>query len=87
MQGFQAINQFLVFPLYFLSGALYPLTSVPTWLRIVANVNPMSYAVDALRDVLIGQTHFGLAKDFIVLIVTAIILIAFGVYRFEHIEA
>jgi ABC-2 type transport system permease protein len=87
MQGFQAINQFLVFPLYFLSGALYPLTNVPSWLRIVAEVNPMSYAVDAMRDLLIGQTHFGFTKDFVVLLVTMVLLMAFGAYRFRHIEA
>lgn len=87
MQGFQAINQFLVFPLYFLSGSLYPLNHVPTWLRIVAEFNPMSYAVDALRDTLIGQTHFGLVKDLGVLSVTLIVLVAFGAYRFNHIEA
>jgi ABC-2 type transport system permease protein len=87
MQGFQAINQFLVFPLYFLSGALYPLDHVPTWLRIVAEFNPMSYAVDAMRDTLIGQTHFGLAKDFVVLLATVLVLVAFGAYRFRHIEA
>lgn len=86
MQGFQAINQFLVFPLYFLSGALYPLNNVPTWLHIVAECNPMSYAVDALRDMLIGQAHFGLLKDLLVLALTTIILIMFGAYRFRHIE-
>ncbi|HEY8998906.1 MAG TPA: ABC transporter permease [Candidatus Saccharimonadales bacterium] len=87
MQGFQAINQFLVFPLYFLSGALYPLTNVPAWLRIVAEVNPMSYAVDALRDTLIGQTHFGLLKDVVVLGITVVVLVTFGSYRFKHIQA
>lgn len=87
MQGFQAINQFLVFPLYFLSGALYPLNHVPTWLRIIAEINPMSYAVDALRYSLIHQTHFGIAKDFIVLIVTLIVLATFGVLRFRRIQA
>jgi len=87
MQGFQAINQFLVFPLYFLSGALYPLEHVPDWLRIVAEVNPMSYAVDAMRDVLIGQSHFGLAKDLTVLTVAVVALTIFGAYRFRHIEA
>jgi len=87
MQGFQAINQFLIFPLYFLSGALYPLTGVPNWLRIVAECNPMSYAVDALRDTLIGQTHFGLMKDFLVLGLMVIVLTTFGAYRFRHIEA
>ena len=87
MQGFQAINQFLVFPLYFLSGALYPLQHIPTWLRIIAECNPMSYAVDAMRGTLIGQTHFGLIKDLTVLALTVIVLISFGAYRFRHIEA
>lgn len=87
MQGFQAINQFIIFPLYFLSGALYPLTDVPTWLRIIAEINPISYAVDALRASLINQTHFGLFKDFTVLIITFIVLTAFGAYRFSRIEA
>ncbi len=48
-QGFQSINQFIIFPLYFLSGALYPLTNAPIALKIIADINPLSYAVDALR--------------------------------------
>ncbi len=87
MQGFQAINQMIIFPLYFLSGALYPLEHVPNWLRIIAECNPMSYAVDALRGTLIGQSHLGIAKDIAVLIISAVLLISFGAYRFRHIEA
>jgi ABC-2 type transport system permease protein len=87
MQGFQAINQFLVFPLYFLSGALYPLTNVPTWLRYVAEVNPISYTVDAMRWSLIGVSKFGIAKDLIALAITIVICIIFGLNRFNHIEA
>lgn len=87
MQGFQAINQFLVFPLYFLSGALYPLTHVPAWLGVIAAVNPMSYAVDAMRATLIGQSHFGLLTDLIVLLVTVLVLGVFGTLRFRKIEA
>jgi len=87
MQGFQAINQFLIFPLYFLSGALYPLTSVPTWLRIIGEVNPVSYTVDALRWALINQTHFGIARDLLVMVAFLLVGIAFGVYRFRRIEA
>lgn len=87
MQGFQAINQFLVFPLYFLSGALYPLNHVPAWLHFIASINPVSYAVDAIRDCLIGQTHFGLAKDLIVLLITLVLCVTFGAHRFRHIEA
>lgn len=87
MQGFQAINQFLVFPLYFLSGALYPLNGVPTWLRIVAEFNPISYTVDAMRWALIGQTKFGITKDLIALAITLIVCVIFGVLRFRRIEA
>lgn len=86
MQGFQAINQFLVFPLYFLSGALYPLDGVPTWLRIVAEFNPISYTVDAMRWALIGQTKFGIEKDLVALGITLVITATFGALRFRRIE-
>jgi ABC-2 type transport system permease protein len=86
-QGFQSINQFIIFPLYFLSGALYPLTNAPVALKIIADVNPLSYAVDALREALINQTHFGYAKDFTALIITTLVLVAFGAYRFNKIQA
>ncbi|HUD06327.1 MAG TPA: ABC transporter permease [Candidatus Saccharimonadales bacterium] len=86
-QGFQAINQFLIFPLFFLSGSLYPLNTAPKVLRYVANVNPISYAVDAMRTSLINQTHYGYLKDFIVLSITAVVLIAFAVWRFKKIES
>lgn len=87
MQGFQAINQFLVFPLYFLSGALYPLTHVPTWLRIIAEVNPISYTVDAMRWSLVGTSRFGIGHDMIALGITLVVLVSFGAIRFRHIEA
>lgn len=87
MQGFQAINQFLVFPLYFLSGALYPLTNVPTWLRIIAEVNPISYTVDAMRWALAGTSRFGIGHDIFVLIITLVVCITFGALRFRRIEA
>lgn len=87
MQGFQAINQFLVFPLYFLSGALYPLDHVPAWLRIIAELNPISYTVDAMRWSLIGTSRFGIGSDIIAMAITMIVLIAFGAIRFRHIEA
>lgn len=86
-QGFQAINQFLVFPLYFLSGAIYPLTGIPTVLKIISSINPLSYAIDGLRAVLIGQSHFGLRTDLIVLVITVLVLITFGAVAFRRIEA
>ncbi len=85
-QGFQAINQFIIFPLFFLSGALYPLTSAPEALRVIAAFNPISYAVDALRQSMLGEVHFGYTRDFICLGITMIILVSFGLYQFNKIE-
>lgn len=86
-QGFQGINNFLIFPLFFLSSALYPLTGAPTVLRVLASLNPVSYAVDGLRYALINQTHFGIAKDLIVMGITLVVCVWFAVNRFNRIQA
>jgi ABC-2 type transport system permease protein len=49
MESFQTVMQFVVMPLFFLSGAMFPLTSLPTWLNALTKLNPLSYAVDPLR--------------------------------------
>jgi ABC-2 type transport system permease protein len=85
-QGFQSINNFLIFPLFFLSSALYPLSNVPGWLKFLGTINPLSYAVDGLRYVLINQSHFGITKDILVLGLTTAVLVAFAVNRFNRIE-
>ncbi|MDO8591643.1 MAG: ABC transporter permease [bacterium] len=85
-QGFQAINNFLIFPLFFLSSALYPLINAPTFLRLLASANPVSYAVDALRYTMISQSHFGIAKDLMVLGVALIVSLWFAVNRFNRIQ-
>ncbi len=85
-QGFQAINNFLIFPLFFLSSALYPLTNAPVVLRLLASANPISYAVDALRYSLIHQTHFGITKDLAVLAVALVLSLSFAVNRFNRIQ-
>lgn len=54
MQGFFVIMNFITLPLFFLSGALFPLNSVPIWLRTLAYANPAAYAVDAIRRTLIS---------------------------------
>ncbi|MEX2006911.1 MAG: ABC transporter permease [Candidatus Saccharimonadales bacterium] len=86
-QGFQGINNFLIFPLFFLSSALYPLTHAPDFLRILASINPLSYFVDGLRWALIHQSHFGFGKDLAVISVSLVICVWFAVNRFNRIEA
>jgi ABC-2 type transport system permease protein len=86
MQGFQMVMNFLVMPLFFLSGALYPLDHLPSLLAAVTRVDPLSYGVDGLRSALIGQAHFGPALDATVLIVLAAAFIGLGAWRFSRIE-
>lgn len=53
MQGFMVVMNFITLPLFFLSGAVFPLTTVPGWLRAAAILDPATYAVDAIRRILI----------------------------------
>ena len=85
-QGFQAINSFIMFPLFFLSNALYPLATAPDILRILASLNPLSYGVDALRYFLLGQSYFPIALDMTVLAGTLIATTVFAVNRFSRIQ-
>lgn len=86
MQGFQLIMNFLVMPLFFLSGALFPINGLPKALAIVVRVDPLSYGVDALRTLLVGTTHFGMATDLAVLGGVTAFFLFLGAYLFSKIE-
>ena len=86
-QGFQMIMNFLVMPMFFLSGAMFPLSNVPKVLQQVASVDPLSYGVDAFRGLLLGASHFGLALDFAVLGAITVALLLLGSRAFSRIEA
>jgi ABC-type polysaccharide/polyol phosphate export systems, permease component len=85
-EGFGLISSFVIFPLFFLSGALFPVTKLPTWLKIVVTVNPVSYSVDALRSVILGITGYGLFMDFIVMIAFAVVMVIAGTWAFKRIK-
>jgi ABC-2 type transport system permease protein len=87
MPTFMAATNFLVVPLFFLSGSMYPLDNIPKVMKVIASVNPLSYAIDAMRTTMINQSHFGLTTDFIVMLGSLIVLFGFSVYRFKRIEA
>jgi ABC-2 type transport system permease protein len=86
MQGFQLIMNFLVLPIFFLSGALFPLNNLPKALVIVTSLDPLSYGVDGLRGVLIGTSHFGILTDALVLAGVGAVLLCLGAWRFSKIE-
>jgi ABC-2 type transport system permease protein len=85
-QGFQLIMNFLVMPMFFLSGALFPLEGLPPVLAVLVHINPLTYGVDGLRGALIGVSYFGMAIDLGVLAVGASLLLVIGSYLFSRIE-
>lgn len=85
-QGFQLVINFLVQPLFFLSGALFPLMGLPKVLETITSFNPLAYGVDGLRGTLLNSAHFGLSMDFIVLGGLTAIVMALGAYLFSKIQ-
>jgi len=86
MQGFQLVMNFLVMPIFFLSGALYPLSNLPAALAVATRLDPLSYGVDGLRGAFIGQSHFGVPIDFTVLVALAALFLALGARAFSRIQ-
>jgi ABC-2 type transport system permease protein len=85
-QGFQLVMNFLVMPIFFLSGALFPLKNLPSAMLVIATLDPLTYGVDGLRTALIGTGHFGVLIDASVLLVLCGGLFAWGAYLFSRIE-
>ena len=88
MQGFQLIMNFLVMPIYFLSGALFPLAGLGVVMRYVTKADPLAYGIDGMRNVFGSPlAAFDPRLDFLVLAVLGCLLMIFGAYRFSKIEA
>lgn len=87
MQGFQLIMNFLVMPIFFLSGALFPLQGLPPIMEVITRINPLTYGIDGIRGALINGSKFGIATDFFVIIIITAILLGVGSYLFERIES
>jgi ABC-2 type transport system permease protein len=85
-EGFQLIGSFLIFPLFFLSGALFPINNLPSWLAPLIFANPITYAVDGLRGVLIGISKFNVAFDFTIISLFSTAMILIGSYAFKKMK-
>lgn len=84
MQGFHLIMNLALFPLLFFSGAFFPVANLPTWLELLARINPLSYAVDALELLTYADGtagYFGLGIDMTVLIVLSVAVYILGLAR------
>ncbi len=77
-RALHGIGQVLTMPIFFASNAIYPLSLMPDWLRLVSHLNPLTYQVDALRALMLvaGTSHYGISVDFGILIMTTVVLTA-----------
>jgi ABC-2 type transport system permease protein len=87
LEGFQVISAFLVFPLFFLSGALFPVDDkLPLWLQSLVKLNPLTYAVDGVRGALLNVTIFPLYLDIAVITFFAAIMFLLGSVLFSRMK-
>jgi ABC-2 type transport system permease protein len=85
-ERFMGIGQVLTMPFFFASSAIYPISIMPTWLKVVAHANPLTYAVDALRALMLanGTSTWGLGVDFSVLFGATVVLVTVAAWLYPR---
>ena len=83
MQGFQFVTNFIVMPLFFLSGAIYPLKGIPGWLATLAAIDPLAYGIDLLKHVFLPYHEYNLTTDITVMAGFCLLFLFFGVLLFK----
>ena len=86
IHGFGVIMNFIIFPLFFLSGALFPLKNLPKWIQYISYINPLTYGVDGLRGVLTGVSSWPPIFNLVICIGFSIVMVLLGAYLFEKSE-
>ena len=97
VESFQYMFQFMIFPLFFLSGAFFVLDRVPNWISFVANLNPLTYAIDLFRHILYSDIELNEAsrslllvnsapQDVVIIAVISGVLLAASAVSFSRME-
>jgi len=86
MHGFQLIMNFVVFPIFFLSGALFPIQGLPKFIQPFVYIDPLTYGIDGMRGALVGSSAFPIGVDFIILLAICIVTVSVGSILFESTE-
>jgi len=87
MESFSAIMNFIVMPMFFLSGAMYPVKNLPDILKWISKINPLTFGIDALKHAILGNTmisDFSLFVDLSVLIILSFIFVVLAGIMFER---
>lgn len=85
--AFPLVMNFLMLPLFFLSGALFPMATAPGWMRAVSSVNPLTYGVDGFRSAVLGTSNYSIAVNLGVLLVFFVAMVLLGSYLFKRMKA
>lgn len=85
--GFNTIINFIVFPLFLLSGALFPVANLPAVIQVFSYIDPLTYGVDALRGILIGYSQFSVVFNLLILIPVSMAMVIISSYSFRRSEA
>lgn len=83
-EGFGMIMNFIVLPLFFLSGAIFPLDTAPSWLRGISMADPLTYGVDSLRGLMLGQSMLPLPVNLAVLGAFLLLMVSAGNWAFNR---
>jgi ABC-2 type transport system permease protein len=93
MEAFQMIMNFLIMPMFFLSGAFFPLRGLPAWMSVITRFDPVAYGVDPMRRLLLGADlapgiriashHLGTVEDGLILAAFASVMMVLAVWAFE----
>jgi ABC-2 type transport system permease protein len=86
VEGFQLVVSFLVFPMFFFSGALFPIKNLPTYLLVFTALDPVTYAVDGLRGTLLGNAQLPVALNLLILTCFAAVMVGVGTWSFKRLK-
>lgn len=82
-EGFGVISNFVIMPMFFLSGAMFPINNLPHWINFIIRLNPLTYSVDLLRWITLGIKTFAFYIDFLFIIIFSFIMLSIGVFEFS----
>ncbi|MGA2885236.1 MAG: ABC transporter permease [Halobacteriota archaeon] len=86
IEGFQVVMNLLVLPIFFLSGAFFPVTSLPAWMKALVDINPLAYGVDALRYAVTGLHSYALTTDLAVVVGFFVLMMIVGSILFRNVH-
>ncbi|MHB1389638.1 MAG: ABC transporter permease [Thermoleophilia bacterium] len=86
MQGFQMIMNFIMMPMFFISGAMFPLANAPRWMDVLAKIDPLTYGVDALRGIMLADvpSRYAFTTDISVIVLLSLAMLAIAVSTFSR---